>query len=98
MSEPSLPSISDELRAALRTLTPKVIRELAALSEGTATLGEMAARCDAEAVRSERAAEGYVARSWYREATAERERAEEMRRRARALRTIEAAQRGDEGT
>ena len=90
--------MSDELREALRTLTPKVIRELAAHSDGAVTLGEMAARHDAEAVRSERAAEGLVARSWYREATSERERAEEMRRRARALRTIEKAQRGDEGT
>ena len=90
--------MSDELREALRTLTPQVIRELAAHAEGAVTLGEMAARHDAEAVRSERAAEGYVARSWYREATQERERAEEMRRRAKALRTIEGAQRGDKGT
>ena len=88
--------MSDELREALRVLTPQVIRELAAHSDGAVTLGELAARCDAEAVRSERAAESLVARSWYREATQERERAEEVRRRARALRTIEAAQREGE--
>lgn len=86
----------DELREALRTLTPKVLRELAAHCDGAVTLGEVAARCDAEAVRSERAAESLVARSWYREATSERERAEEMRRRAKALRVIETAQRGGE--
>lgn len=90
--------MSDELRDALRVLTPQVIRELAAHSEGAVTLGEMAARCDAEAVRSERAAEGYVARGWHHATTRERERAEEMRRRAKALRTIEAAQREGEGT
>ena len=91
MHERAEASELEELRAALQVLTPKVIRELAALSDGTVTLGEVAARCDAEAVRSERAAEGLVARSWYREATQERERAEEMRRRAKALRLIEAA-------
>ena len=83
--------MSDELRDALRTLTPKAIRELAAHSEGASTLGEIAARCDAEAARSERAAEGLVARSWYREATQERERAEGLRLRAKAVRVLEAA-------
>lgn len=90
--------MSDELRDALRTLTPKVLREFAAHADGAVTLGEVAARLDAEAVRSERAAEGYVARGWHHATTRERERAEEMRRRARALRVIEAAQRESEVT
>jgi hypothetical protein len=81
----------DELREALRELTPAALRELAAHSQGASTLGEIAARLDAEAVRSERAAEGFVARSWYRESEAERERAEGLRRRAKALRVLEAA-------
>lgn len=85
--------MSDELRDALQVLTPKAIRELAAHSEGTVTLGEIAARLDAEAARSERAAEGYSARSWHREAAQERERAEGLRLRAKALRVLEAASR-----
>lgn len=85
--------IADELRDALRTLTPQGIRELAAHSEGTVTLGEIASRLDAEAARSERAAEGYSARSWHREAAQERERAEGQRLRAKALRVLEAAAR-----
>lgn len=94
----ALRKAEDELRDALRVITPTSLREFAALSDGSVTLGEVAARHDAEAVRSERAAEGYVARGWCREATSERERAEEMRRRAKALRTIEGAQREDKGT
>jgi hypothetical protein len=82
-------ALGDKLCEALRTLlTPKGIVELAVYCEAVVTLGEVAARLDDEAVRSERAAEDLVARSWYHKATAERERAEELRRQATARREI----------
>jgi hypothetical protein len=80
--------IEAELREALRMLTPTGIREFAAHREGAGTLGKIVARLDAEAVRSERAAEGCSARAWHREATQERERADDLRRRANALRVV----------
>lgn len=47
-----------------------------------------AAQLEAEALRSERAAEGYVSRQWYREAADERRRADALRARASACRTL----------
>jgi hypothetical protein len=79
---------AEELRAALRTLTPAALRSLAPYSDGAVSQAVIAARMDAEAVRSERAAEGYISRSWYRAAAAARDRADKLRAQAKALRAL----------
>lgn len=83
------PEHPDELRAALDALlTPDAIAELAYHARNLRTRDELAVRLEHEAVRSERASEGYAERRRYDLAAGERERARMLRRWAAALRVV----------
>ncbi len=85
------PEHPDELRAALDALlTPDAIAELASYTRGLRAVDELAARLEHEAVRSDRASEAYAERERYDLAAGERERAAVLRRRAKALRVLDA--------
>lgn len=85
------PASNDPLRAALDALlTVDAIAELAAHARGLRAVDELAAKLEHEAVRSDRASEAYAQRERYDLAAGERERASVLRRRAAALRVLEA--------
>lgn len=85
------PANTDPLRAALDALlTADAIAELAAHARGLRAIDELAAKLEHEAVRSDRASEAYAQRERYDLAAGERERASVLRRRAAALRVLEA--------
>jgi hypothetical protein len=85
------PASTDPLRAALDALLDlDAIAELAAHARGLRAVDELAARLEHEAVRSDRASEAYAQRERYDLAAGERERAAVLRRRAAALRVLEA--------
>jgi hypothetical protein len=85
------PASTEPLRAALDALLDlDAIAELAAHARGLRAVDELAARLEHEAVRSDRASESYAERGRYDLAAGERDRAELLRRRAAALRVLEA--------
>ncbi len=85
------PANTDPLRAALDALLDlDAIAELAAHARGLRAIDELAAKLEHEAVRSDRASEAYAQRERYDLAAGERERASALRRRAAALRVLEA--------
>lgn len=75
--------------AALLT-EPRVLAELAYHSRNLRTRDELAAALETEAVRSDRASEGFAERKRYDLAAGERDRAARLREIAAAVRTLDA--------
>lgn len=78
-----------EQAAALLT-DPRVLVELAYHSRNLRTRDELAAALETEAVRSDRASEGFAERKRYDLAAGERDRAARLREIAAAVRTLDA--------
>jgi hypothetical protein len=88
----AMPEITAELREALRLLLRiDTLELLGAHVHRLHSADEIAVRFEQEALRSQRASEGYVERERYDLAAGERERARELRLRAAALRLVCAA-------
>lgn len=86
---PREPPPTLEEAAALLT-DPRVLVEFAYHGRNCRTRDELAAKLEHEAVRSDRASDGFAERKRYDLAAGERERARELRRWAAALRVVEA--------